>query len=148
MTEFLERCRSRAMRRTTLEVRVSNVSAIRFYTRFRFGVTDLLRGTTPTGRAATRWPATSRGPRPNAMPPNRPPESNMPTDGPTARELMTPKPITLSTDAAVSRALGLMREKGIHEIPVLRNPAHGSHHDSSRSPAARTSPSPRRSSTC
>jgi CBS domain-containing protein len=45
----------------------------------------------------------------------------MPTDGPTARELMTPKPITLSTDAAVSRALGLMREKGIHEIPVLRN---------------------------
>jgi CBS domain-containing protein len=35
--------------------------------------------------------------------------------------LMTPNPITLSTDAAVSRALGLMREKGIHEIPVLRN---------------------------
>lgn len=45
----------------------------------------------------------------------------MATDGPTARELMTPNPITLSTDAAVSRALGLMREKGIHEIPVLRN---------------------------
>ncbi|MCI4332408.1 MAG: CBS domain-containing protein [Thermoplasmata archaeon] len=45
----------------------------------------------------------------------------MSTDGPTARELMTPNPITLSTDAAVSRALGLMREKGIHEIPVLRN---------------------------
>lgn len=44
MNEFLERCRSRAMRRATLEVRVSNVSAIRFYTRFRFGVTDLLRG--------------------------------------------------------------------------------------------------------
>ncbi|MCI4324711.1 MAG: GNAT family N-acetyltransferase [Thermoplasmata archaeon] len=44
MTEFLERCRARGMRRTTLEVRVSNVSAIRFYTRFRFGVTDLLRG--------------------------------------------------------------------------------------------------------
>jgi len=44
MSEFLDRCRHRAMRRTTLEVRVSNVSAIRFYTRFRFGVTDLLRG--------------------------------------------------------------------------------------------------------
>jgi ribosomal protein S18 acetylase RimI-like enzyme len=44
MTEFLERCRARRMRRATLEVRVSNVSAIRFYTRFRFGVTDLLRG--------------------------------------------------------------------------------------------------------
>jgi CBS domain-containing protein len=45
----------------------------------------------------------------------------MPLDGPTARELMTPKPITLSTDAAVSRALGVMREHGIHEVPVLRN---------------------------
>jgi [ribosomal protein S18]-alanine N-acetyltransferase len=44
MTEFLGRCRARAMRRATLEVRVSNVTAIRFYTRFRFGVTDLLRG--------------------------------------------------------------------------------------------------------
>jgi ribosomal-protein-alanine N-acetyltransferase len=44
MNEFLERCRTRGMRRATLEVRVSNVSAIRFYTRFRFGVTDLLRG--------------------------------------------------------------------------------------------------------
>ncbi|HKV90308.1 MAG TPA: GNAT family N-acetyltransferase [Thermoplasmata archaeon] len=44
MNEFLERCRARSMRRTTLEVRVSNVAAIRFYTRFRFSVTDLLRG--------------------------------------------------------------------------------------------------------
>ena len=44
MSEFLDRCRARGMRRATLEVRVSNVSAIRFYTRFRFGVTDLLRG--------------------------------------------------------------------------------------------------------
>jgi ribosomal-protein-alanine N-acetyltransferase len=44
MTEFLDRCRRRGMRRATLEVRVSNVSAIRFYTRFRFSVTDLLRG--------------------------------------------------------------------------------------------------------
>jgi len=33
---------------------------------------------------------------------------------------MTPKPITLSTDAPLSRALGVMREKGIHELPVLR----------------------------
>jgi CBS domain-containing protein len=45
----------------------------------------------------------------------------MSTEGPTARELMTPNPITLSTDAAVSRALGLMRQNSIHEIPVLRN---------------------------
>jgi [ribosomal protein S18]-alanine N-acetyltransferase len=44
MTEFLERCRRRGMRRATLEVRVSNVAAIRFYSRFRFSVTDLLRG--------------------------------------------------------------------------------------------------------
>jgi [ribosomal protein S18]-alanine N-acetyltransferase len=44
MTEFLQRCRGRAMHRATLEVRVSNVTAIRFYTRFRFSVTDLLRG--------------------------------------------------------------------------------------------------------
>ncbi|HXQ94501.1 MAG TPA: GNAT family N-acetyltransferase [Thermoplasmata archaeon] len=44
MTEFLDRCRRRGMRRATLEVRVSNVPAIRFYSRFRFGVTDLLRG--------------------------------------------------------------------------------------------------------
>lgn len=45
----------------------------------------------------------------------------MPTDGPSARELMTPRPITLSTDAPLSRALGVMREHRIHEIPVLRN---------------------------
>jgi CBS domain-containing protein len=45
----------------------------------------------------------------------------MPSDRPTAREMMTPKPITLSTDAPLSRALGVMREKGIHELPVLRN---------------------------
>jgi CBS domain-containing protein/ribosome-associated translation inhibitor RaiA len=45
----------------------------------------------------------------------------MPVEGPNARELMTPKPITLSTDAQLSRALGLMREHSIHEIPVLRN---------------------------
>ncbi|HKS59305.1 MAG TPA: GNAT family N-acetyltransferase [Thermoplasmata archaeon] len=43
MRAFLERCRVRALRRVTLEVRVSNASAIRFYTRFGFSVTDLLR---------------------------------------------------------------------------------------------------------
>ena len=39
---------------------------------------------------------------------------------PIARDLMTPKPITLPHDAQVSSALGLMRSKKIHEIPVLR----------------------------
>lgn len=39
---------------------------------------------------------------------------------PTARELMTPKPITLSTDAPVSKALAVMRSEGIHEVPILR----------------------------
>jgi [ribosomal protein S18]-alanine N-acetyltransferase len=44
MTTFLDRCRARGYRRVTLEVRVSNATAIRFYTRFRFSVIDLLRG--------------------------------------------------------------------------------------------------------
>ncbi|MCI4353923.1 MAG: GNAT family N-acetyltransferase [Thermoplasmata archaeon] len=44
MEGFLVRVRQRAMRRVTLEVRVSNATAIRFYTRFGFSVTDLLRG--------------------------------------------------------------------------------------------------------
>ncbi|MGA8542960.1 MAG: GNAT family N-acetyltransferase [Thermoplasmata archaeon] len=43
MTTFLDRCRARGYRRVTLEVRVSNATAIRFYTRFRFSVIDLLR---------------------------------------------------------------------------------------------------------
>ena len=43
MTEFLERCRARGFRRVTLEVRVSNATAIRFYTRYQFSVVDLLR---------------------------------------------------------------------------------------------------------
>lgn len=43
MTTFLERCRARGLRRATLEVRVSNATAIRFYTRFHFSVIDLLR---------------------------------------------------------------------------------------------------------
>jgi [ribosomal protein S18]-alanine N-acetyltransferase len=44
MQTFFERCRARGMRRVTLEVRVSNATAIRFYTRFHFSVADLLRG--------------------------------------------------------------------------------------------------------
>ena len=40
---------------------------------------------------------------------------------PSARDLMTPKPITLSTDAPLSRALGIMRTRSIHEIPILRD---------------------------
>ncbi|MCI4352384.1 MAG: GNAT family N-acetyltransferase [Thermoplasmata archaeon] len=43
MQAFLERCRARSLRRVTLEVRVSNATAIRFYTDFRFSVIDLLR---------------------------------------------------------------------------------------------------------
>lgn len=39
---------------------------------------------------------------------------------PTARELMTPKPITLTPDATLSQALGLMRTRGIHELPILK----------------------------
>jgi CBS-domain-containing membrane protein/ribosome-associated translation inhibitor RaiA len=39
---------------------------------------------------------------------------------PTARDLMTPKPITIPHDAQLSRALGLMQSRGIHELPVLR----------------------------
>jgi CBS domain-containing protein/ribosome-associated translation inhibitor RaiA len=45
----------------------------------------------------------------------------MPDSWPTARELMTPNPPTLSTEAPLSRALGLMRSAGVHEVPVLRN---------------------------
>jgi [ribosomal protein S18]-alanine N-acetyltransferase len=43
MNAFLDRCRARGFRRVTLEVRVSNATAIRFYTRFQYSVTDLLR---------------------------------------------------------------------------------------------------------
>ena len=39
---------------------------------------------------------------------------------PTARELMTARPSTLPHDAPIAKALGLMRSKGFHEIPVLR----------------------------
>jgi len=44
----------------------------------------------------------------------------MPTAWPTAGDLMTSGPVTLPTDAPISTALGLMRARGIHEIPVLR----------------------------
>ncbi len=44
MDAFFVRARARALRRATLEVRVSNATAIRFYTRYEFSVTDLLRG--------------------------------------------------------------------------------------------------------
>ena len=44
MATFLERCRQRGLGRATLEVRVSNATAIRLYARFRFSVVDLLRG--------------------------------------------------------------------------------------------------------
>jgi [ribosomal protein S18]-alanine N-acetyltransferase len=43
MDTFLDRCRGRGFRRATLEVRVSNATAIRFYTRYQFSVIDLLR---------------------------------------------------------------------------------------------------------
>ena len=44
----------------------------------------------------------------------------MPSAWPTAADLMTQRPVTLPADAPVSRALGLMRSRGFHEIPVLR----------------------------
>jgi CBS domain-containing protein len=44
----------------------------------------------------------------------------MPASWPTARELMTARPSTLPHDAPIAKALGLMRTKGFHEIPVLR----------------------------
>jgi ribosomal protein S18 acetylase RimI-like enzyme len=44
MSTFLDRCRARGFKRVTLEVRVSNATAIRFYTRYDFSVVDLLKG--------------------------------------------------------------------------------------------------------
>lgn len=43
MDTFLDRCRARGFRRVTLEVRVSNATAIRFYARYQYSVVDLLR---------------------------------------------------------------------------------------------------------
>jgi CBS domain-containing protein len=45
----------------------------------------------------------------------------MPTSWPTASDLMTARPVTLPHDAPISKALGLMRGRRVHEIPVLRN---------------------------
>jgi CBS-domain-containing membrane protein/ribosome-associated translation inhibitor RaiA len=47
----------------------------------------------------------------------------MPTNWPSARDLMTARPVTIPNDAPVSRALGLMGSRGIHELPVLRKKA-------------------------
>jgi [ribosomal protein S18]-alanine N-acetyltransferase len=44
MDAFLLRARARGLKRATLEVRVGNATAIRFYTRYGFSVIDLLRG--------------------------------------------------------------------------------------------------------
>jgi CBS domain-containing protein len=44
----------------------------------------------------------------------------MATSWPNAGDLMTPKPITLSPEAPLSKALGIMRSKRFHELPVLR----------------------------
>lgn len=44
MEEFLRRARSRGLKRATLEVRVGNATAIRFYARYAYSVVDLLRG--------------------------------------------------------------------------------------------------------
>ncbi len=39
---------------------------------------------------------------------------------PSATDLMSARPVTLSPESPISQALGLMRTKGFHEIPVLR----------------------------
>ncbi len=44
----------------------------------------------------------------------------MPTAWPTAADLMNPRPVTLPFDAPISEALGIMRSKGYHEVPVLQ----------------------------
>jgi CBS domain-containing protein/ribosome-associated translation inhibitor RaiA len=44
----------------------------------------------------------------------------MPVAWPLAGELMTARPVTLPHDAPISRALGLMRTRQFHEIPVLQ----------------------------
>ncbi len=44
----------------------------------------------------------------------------MPDRWPTATDLMTPDLVTVAHDAPLSEALGLMRSREIHEIPVLR----------------------------
>lgn len=44
----------------------------------------------------------------------------MPARSYTAADLMTADPITIPNDAPVRTALGIMRSRGIHELPVLR----------------------------
>ncbi len=44
----------------------------------------------------------------------------MDSSWPIARDLMTPQPLTLPPDAPLSHALGTMRTKRIHELPVLK----------------------------
>lgn len=44
----------------------------------------------------------------------------MPARSYTASDLMTAHPITIQPDAPVSEALGVMRSRGIHELPVLK----------------------------
>lgn len=39
---------------------------------------------------------------------------------PSAADLMTARPVTLPHDAPISQALGVMRSRGVHEVPVLR----------------------------
>ncbi|HTS32766.1 MAG TPA: CBS domain-containing protein [Thermoplasmata archaeon] len=50
-----------------------------------------------------------------------PPDARaMPSEWPTAGDLMNPRPVTLPFDAPISEALGIMKSKGYHEIPVLQ----------------------------
>lgn len=44
----------------------------------------------------------------------------MAAEWPAAADVMTAHPVTLPHDAPISRALGLMRSRSFHEIPVLR----------------------------
>ncbi len=43
----------------------------------------------------------------------------MPPEWPRASEMMSGKPITVETSTPLSSVVGLMRAKGIHEVPVL-----------------------------
>lgn len=70
MTTFLERCRGRGLHRATLEVRVSNATAIRLYARFRFSVVDLLRAYYSDGENGYQMARELR-PTDGDMPPGR-----------------------------------------------------------------------------
>jgi CBS domain-containing protein len=45
----------------------------------------------------------------------------MATEWPTAGDMMTARPITLTRESPLSQALGIMRARKIHEIPVVQN---------------------------